>query len=342
MNLLFDIGHPAHVHLFKNFIKYLKGNEHNVYVTSRKKDVTEVLLNHYRIDSYSLSAPRTSKIGMLLELRTRNKQIYSLHTKYHFDASFGTSASIGFLNRKYNIPAYNFNEDDDAVVKYYTWLSYPFASKIINPDCIEYSRWKKKRILHPSYHEMAYLHPNNFLPDRSIVESYGLKPKQYIIMRLSGLIAHHDTGEKGISENLYKRIKSIFKGYKIVESHELKKEYQVDPWDMHHILAYSKMIVSDSQTMTIEGAVLGIPSIRINTFIGKSTVIDELEKKYKLAYGFYPNDETNIVQTITNLVNKEDLETEWKQKRNDLLNEKIDLNTWLINYFEDHILNERS
>ena len=337
MNILFDIGHPAHVHLFKNFISYLKSENHCIFVTSRSKEVTATLLDYYKIDHFELSSPTTGKLSMLKELRQRNKGIYELYRKYKFDVSFGTSVSIGFLKIKFGVPAFNFNEDDDAIVRLYTYLSYPFATKIINPDCIKFSNWKHKRVLYSSYHELAYLHPNNFSPDINLIKSYNLEPKKYVIVRLSALKAHHDSGAKGISENLLSRIKSLLSDYTIIESHELKKQYQIKPWDMHHVLAYAKMIISDSQTMTVEGAVLGIPSFRINTFIDKSTVISELEKKYKLAYGFYPNDEENIISTIKHLADNDEVDHCWQEKRKIMLTDKIDLNQWMIDFFEKEI-----
>ena len=35
MNLLIDIGHPAHVHLFRNFYREMREKGHNVLVTAR-------------------------------------------------------------------------------------------------------------------------------------------------------------------------------------------------------------------------------------------------------------------------------------------------------------------
>jgi len=87
MNLLFDIGHPAHVHLFKNFIYYLKNSGHNVFVVSRKKDVTEILLDHYKINHFPITAPSSTRYGMVKELLARNKFIFHLHKEHHFNAS---------------------------------------------------------------------------------------------------------------------------------------------------------------------------------------------------------------------------------------------------------------
>jgi len=331
MNFLFDIGHPAHVHLFKNFIIHLKKEGHKVVVVSRKKDVTEILLDHYKIDHHPVTKAATNKYGMLKELLVRNKFIFHLHKKHKFDAAFGTSASIGFLKLKYGVPAYNFNEDDDDVMKLYSFLAYPFATKIINPDCLKFKKWRDKRILYPSYHELAYLHPNNYIPDRNIVKSYNLEPGKYVIIRLSALKAHHDTGINGISYEVLEQIEERLSEYQIIKSKEQTKEYQIKPWDMHHVLAYAKMIISDSQTMTAEAAVLGRPSVRINDFVGRISYLEELEHKYGLTYGIKPGQEEELLEKISNLLSERNSENNWKHKRAIMLRDKVDLTEWMTN-----------
>ena len=43
----------------------------------------------------------------------------------------------------------------------------------------------------------------------------------------------------------------------------------IDPIDIHHIMAYANFHIGDSQTMAAESGVLGIPFIRVNDFVGK-------------------------------------------------------------------------
>ena len=50
MRVLFDMGHPAHVHFFKNTIKNLKRDGHQVKITARNKEVTLALLKAYGLD----------------------------------------------------------------------------------------------------------------------------------------------------------------------------------------------------------------------------------------------------------------------------------------------------
>ena len=337
MNILFDIGHPAHVHLCKNFIAYLNRTGHTVVVVTRNKDITNRLLEHYGIPFLCLSSPGQSFTGMFFELVRRDLQIWKLHQQHQFDIAFGTSVSNAHLSSISHVRSFTFNEDDDRVVPLFTYLTYPFTTTILNPDCIRSTQWAAKRVFYPSYHELAYLHPGNFTPDSHVIEKYGLEARKYVIFRCSALKAHHDVGAKGISTGLQETIHSVLAEYRIVTSKEGDPTSQIAPWDMHHVLAFAKMIISDSQTMTIEGAVLGVPSIRINTFVGKSTVIDELERTYKLAVGILPEQRAQIVQTLTEIVSDPHIEQIWQARRERLLDEKCDFAQWSIDYFEQQI-----
>lgn len=333
MNILFDIGHPAHVHLFRHFIRHLRDNGHNPVTVTRDKDVTHRLLEHYGIEYKCLSAAATNLPAMLWELAARDTGILALHRQTPFDFGFGTSVSIGHVSRITRMKSIVFSEDDDNAIPLQAWISYPFSDTICVPDCLRYKRWGAKRLKHNSYHELAYLHPNHFTPDPAVPAKYGLTPGKYAIARFCTLKANHDINAKGISTELWAEIAKLLDGLDIIKSIEADKSHRIDPWDMHHILAFAKMIVSDSQTMTVEAACLGVPAVRINTFVDHSTVIEELEKKYRLALGFHPEDGRRAVETVKELVLSETA-AEWRIRRGNLLGDKRDLNQWMIDRFE--------
>jgi len=81
MNILFDIGHPAHVHLFKNLIFYFKKKGYKITVVSRDKDLTIYLLNHYKIPHIVISKAKSGLIGALFEFLQRTIRIIKLHKK---------------------------------------------------------------------------------------------------------------------------------------------------------------------------------------------------------------------------------------------------------------------
>jgi len=333
MNILFDINHPAHLHLFKNFILYLKKSGHKPIVLTRDKDVTNVLAKYYRIEYSSVSKHPGSFWGLFLELVKRDVEVFKLYRKYRFPMAFGTSVSIAHLSIFTKCKSYNFNEDDDGVSKYYEFLTYPFTTKIVSPDLSAFASFPAKRLHHKSYHEFAYLHPSNFKPDLKVLKKYSLKSKEYIIVRKNTLKASHDLGAKGL-DGIWDRMMARLKDYNLVISKEGSKTHQIDPWDMHSVMYYAKMIISDSQTMSEEAAVLGVPSLRMSSFVGRCSVLDELEFKYGLTYGFFPDKVKEFFSKLDELLSSNTLEIEWKKKRRKLVNDKVDLNQWIINFFE--------
>ena len=50
MRILIDIGHPAHVHYFKNFNVQMKSKGHTILFVARDKEVTIELLKINKIN----------------------------------------------------------------------------------------------------------------------------------------------------------------------------------------------------------------------------------------------------------------------------------------------------
>ena len=55
MRIFIDIGHPAHVHYFKNFIQIMNKNNHKILIVARNKEITHELLNFYEINCLFIS-----------------------------------------------------------------------------------------------------------------------------------------------------------------------------------------------------------------------------------------------------------------------------------------------
>lgn len=333
-NILFDIGHPAHVHLFKNFIRYLKENRHHLVVVSREKDVTNRLLQHYGIDYLSLSQAGANLLQLSGELFKRDVRIFRLHREHRFDMAFGTSVSIAHLSALTNVKSFVFNEDDDDVDVLFSLLTYPFSTGIFIPSGIRFRWWRKKRIIHDSYHELAYLHPAHFTPDKDILTKYKLEPWSYIIIRHSALKAYHDVKIKGLVGKAWERVDDLLKGYPVIRSSEGPGEKKIDPWDMHHLLSYAKMLVTDSQTMTMEACALGVPSIRYNSFVGRISVLEELEHTYGLTAGFRPGNIERMSRKLEEFLANKKLAEEWQERRRSMLSDKVDLLDRMIDFFE--------
>ncbi len=87
-------------------------------------------------------------------------------------------------------------------------------------------------------------------------------------------------------------------------------------------MAFAKMVISDSQTMTAEAAVLGVPSVRQNSFVGKLSYLEELEHRYQLTFGFTQGENDKMIAKINELLELDDFDSIWKNRKNTLLNDK--------------------
>lgn len=275
MNILFDLGHAAHFHLFKNLIVELEKNGHQITVTSRDKPYLLELLNNARIKHICLSKPGGNILSLFTEWIKRTYKIVKLNRQHKFHLAVGTSVSISYLSLFSKTISINVQEDDDNVVPLHVMLAYPFSDYILNPHFLRFRFFKSKRILHNSLHEMAYLSNSRFLPSFKVVEKYNLKPFEYILLRKVSFKAHHDINQSGLSVLHVNELEKLARDIKIVTSEEGELT-RVDVSDMHHILAFAKLVVTDSQTMAAESACLGTPVIQVSTFKNEISYIREL------------------------------------------------------------------
>jgi len=346
MRIVFYMGHPAHFHLLRNPIKILEGKGHTIAVLSKKKDILDRLLIDANI-KYTNILPEgrsNSKYGLLVGMLKRDIRLFKFARKFKPDIMVGTSVEISHVGKSLGIPSVNLNEDDADVVPFYSKFSYPLASVILSPYSCNNGKWENKSIKYPSFHELAYLHPDVFTPDINVVKKYFNPQKPYFLIRFAKLDAHHDKGISGISnENalsiinlLETRGRVIINSEKVLGSDLEKYRLNIDVLDMHHILSFATMYIGDSQTMAAEAGILGIPFIRINDFVGRISYLKELEDEYKVGYGVRPENFNDALVIIKNILNDESLSKKIRESRNQLLKDKINLSDFLVWFIENY------
>jgi uncharacterized protein len=344
MNILIDIGHPAHVHLFRNAALDWIRNGHEVVFTIRDRNIIPALLKAYGFKYFIASKPKSSTLGLIFELVEHDWNVLKIAIKMKADLLLGTSVSITHVSRLLGSRSIVFNEDDADYLNSFKFLAYPFADTIVIPESLR-DKLTDKHITYDGYHELAYLHPNHFAPDPSILSELGVNPhERYFVVRLVSFNAHHDSGHIGLSRDARQKIVHLLSQYGrvfITAEGQLPDEFAdyklpISPDRMHHALSFASMLVSDSQTMTIEAAVLGTPAIRYNTFVGLCSVIEELEKKYELTYGFLPGDEDKMFEKIKIMLEDTNLKETWRRKRKRMLDDKIDLAQWMSEFIENY------
>jgi predicted glycosyltransferase len=216
---------------------------------------------------------------------------------------------------------------------------------VFPPDCIR--RKTPHAVYYRGTHELAYLHPNRFSPDPSVLHHAGLaEGERFFIMRFVALKGHHDVGQQGLTleqkHTLVEMLKShgrvIITSERAVEPEFEPYRLPVPPEEIHSLMAYSSMFVGDSQTMTSEAAILGVPALKCNTFAGRLSVPNMLEDKYGLCYAYLPERFEDMLAQIRHLLDmpSESLHAEWQAKRQRMLQEMIDPTEFFINYIEQN------
>lgn len=346
MRVLVYLGHPAHFHLYKNVIRDLKNDGHQVDILIKNKDVLEDLLINAGLEYHNIleEGRKDTKIGIFWGMVKRAERLWRFTSKNRPDIMTGTSVENSFVGPLRRIPVINANEDDADIVPLYAKLSYPGASVILCPTVCSTGKWVNKTIKFESYHELAYLHPNNFTPDKSVVEKYFSVDKPYAIMRFAKLKAHHDSGIKGIDNVLASRIIEVLSKSMtvyITSERELAPEFEqyrihINPLDIHHVMAFASLYVGDSQTMAAESGVLGVPFVRFNDFVGRIGYLRELEDKYELGYGIKTSERSRLIEVIESLEAMPNRKEIFQVRRQRMLNDKIDYAQFLTWFIENY------
>ena len=349
MNILIQLSHPAHFHLYKNVAKNLMNDGHKVFILIKTKDILEDLLKQSGLPYYNIlqQAHRKSKLGILWDMIVRDWRILRFVRKHKIDLLTGSTvevAQVGWLTRRYRV---NTGEDDMNVVPLFPKMAKPFMGTILSPlVCNNYSL-EPYSVKYESYHELAYLHPNHFLADKNVVEKYFEADTPYFIMRFSSLNAYHDGGIKGINTEIAQKLIDILKPYgRIYITSERELEPQFEPYripiktlDMHHVMAFSDLYIGDSQTMAAEAGVLGVPFVRFNDFVGRIGYLNELENVYQLGYGIKASEhgsEEKMYDVVKELLSMPDRKNIWQQRRQKMLSEKIDYARFLTWFIENY------
>lgn len=346
MRILVYLGHPAHFYNYKNVIPRLKENGHTVEILIKKKDVLQELLDNAGMPYHNIlkEGRKDSKLGILWGTLKRAWRLNVFCAKFKPDILTGTSVENSWIGRLRHIPVININEDDADVVPKYAKLSYPWADEILTPIVCDNGKWNDKSIKYNSYHELAYLHPNNFTPDKSVVEKYFPIDTPYFLIRFAKLKAHHDTGIKGIDAEIAQKLIRILEPHgRVFISSERALELQFEPYrihirpiDMHHVMAFADLYLGDSQTMAAEAGVLGIPFVRFNDFVGRIGYLRELEDVYQLGFGIKTDQVDNLYQTVDSLISMPDRKVVFQSRRLKMLSEKIDFAAFLTWFIENY------
>lgn len=332
----FTMGHPAQVHLFRNAIRQLAAEGYRVYVFVREKEMLADLLDAHDIPynvllakdapDLSFDGPQLLEVGIaqaLFEYRL-------LRAARKIDPDL-LVAEVGVAGthvaKATGAKSLVFAVSEHANLQ--NRLAFPFADRICTPTCY-WDDLGVKQSRYPGYHQLAYLHPDRFEPDPSVLEVEGIDPdEKFVVLRTVGWNSAHDVGSSGF-DGLREVIDELEQtGARVLVTSEeplpddlASYELTVAPEDIYHLMHYADCFVGESATMATESAVLGTPAVYVSTLEVGYT--HELEAKYGLVFNFAGEDrQQSGLEKATEILDGT-LDADWEARRDRLLEDKRD------------------
>lgn len=341
MRVLIDIGHPAHVHYFKNLAFHFIEKDDKVLFTCRDKEIIISLLDSYGFTFINIGKPYKSIWGKSAGMPIFCRRLINISKSFKPDiflsagSMYAAHASF-FLHKPHIALEDTFNFEQILLYK-------PFTNAIITSD-YEHPLKSKKVIRYRGYHELGYLHPSRFKPDVSVLDDLKVDTgEKYVIMRFVSWNASHDIGHGGITlENKINAIKTFKKYAKVFVSseNELPKEIithkiKIPPDKMHDAIAFASLVFGESSTMSEEAAMLGTPSIYL--YNNSTYYTKHLENDFKLMFNYSESEEDQLsaIKMGEELLLTSGVKDEWELRRNRMLGNKIDVAGFLIWFVEN-------
>jgi len=347
MRIMIGIGHPKQVHIWKNIVKNLIENGHEIKILATDKDVAVDLLDVYGFD-YETYGRRTNSLAKkAYSMVGHTLDALSVAKNFKPDILITGSPYLAYVSKILRKPHIMITDTEHANLVY--WLTYLFTDVIITPSCFKGKIDPKKHVMFDGYFELAYLNPNYFTPDPSVLEDVGLSgDDKFIIIRFVAWEASHDVGQSGISNNMkLEYISKLGRYGRVFISSEAKlgsdfEKYKlkIPPEKFHSLLSYAELYIGESGAISTEAGILGVPSAYISSLVGTMGNFDELEKRYELVHSF--QDSKLALDKALELLEDENAKKEWQKKKERLLREKIDVTRFMMNFIEDypHSFNE--
>jgi uncharacterized protein len=352
MNILVDINHPAHVHLFKHAIRMLKQHGHAVTVTVKDIPSAKRLLESEGIEYLSLAGKKRDSLpGKAWMQLQYNFFLWRLAVKKKIDIGVGSSVTLAQISPFCRMKSIFLDDDDDKVEPLVVKYAHPFCNTVLSPMAVKGNRKTKNAVFYKGTHELAYLHPSRFTPDKKVLSIAGIaENERFFMLRFNAFKAHHDSHVQGLTLEQKLQLIALLNRYGrvlITTEREAEPELEsyrlpVPPEKAHDLLAFASLFIGDSQTMTAEAAVLGTPALRCNTLVDNISYIAELENRYGMAFGYRPDQFQQMLVQIETLLQQPDLKLLWKKKRAAFLNEHIDTTAFLIDFIEQYPISKKS
>lgn len=342
------VNTPAQVHFYRHIYERLLEHGHRAFIIARAERETTDLLHEFGLPHSIFSTPPESKIGKIFTMPRDIINASQLLKKEQVNIVTGFGVYDAYCSALLGVPNVVFIDNEPRIGKHSYALQfhlfYPLVDTLITPSFFR-EDMGEKHILINGLKEFAYLHPNYYTPKDSIFESLGIgKGERYFILRFNGLSAFHDLGVSGLTPEmktslvyeLEKHGRVFISSEKDVPSEVESRILRIPKNRIHDALYYASLLVTDTQTMATEAAILGTPTVRCNSFVGPNDMGNfiELENKYHLLFNYC--EFKDAMAKAIELAEDDSMKAEWGWRRNRLFEENIDVTAFMTRYLEDY------
>jgi predicted glycosyltransferase len=339
VKILIDIGHPAHVHYFRNFISIMKGKGHVFLISARNRSMIHYLLDKYNLQFFSRGKGRNGITGKLFYMLYADWLLLKKANRFKPDLflSFASpyAAQTAWLIHRPHIVL-----DDTEHAKYGHMFYKPFSTILLNPICF-YKKFGKKQVFFNSYMEYCYLHPTYFKPNQEIYSYLGIPDRgKYVILRFVSWHANHDIGHSGLNNvTKLELINLLSNRYRVFVSSEgnqndvIINKYliKIPPELMHDALHYADFFITESGTMASEAAILNTPVIYVNSL----PLMGYLRDEEKSGLLFHFKNSSGVTDKVVELMNIPDIKEAFYSKNLRLLENKINPTLFFVWFIEN-------
>lgn len=355
MRIAFDINHPADVHTFKNLVRLLNEHGHQTLISVRHTQCSAELLVQNQL-SFIIRPSGFKFFNRISQIPVILKFLLNAYKKFKPELLIGGPGNLYLaqLGRLLHIPAIILDDTEHTTIQ--NWLTFPFATTIWTPQCFSLELGQKQ-IRFNGTKELAYLHPNQFHFSRKkfetllfrqlqaegkekLIQGILTKEKPLILLRMATGDASHDLFQKGIVElnriiHDLEQFGLVFLSMDRTCPPEFERLHiQIPANQLHNLIVYSDLVISEGATTAAESAVLGKPTIYCNSF--KLGYIDEYSEKYGLIKPAesYPE----VLHLVKSLLKVPNIGYLYHQKQQKVLRDKIDVTQWMFRYLTKHHL----
>jgi len=332
--ILFDIGHPAQVHNFKNIYWNLKNKGWEGLFVTKDKEICVELLEKYNLPFMVLGKTRQ---GLLKKILFLIKDIFRFHK---IVKEFKPDIVLNRMSIHSLLICKLFKINQISIADTEKSLNLSFLSDTILTATSFKKDFGNKHLRYKGNIELFYLHPNHFNPNITIYELLKIpRGERYAIVRFVSWNAHHDIGQNGFSySQKIELVKKLSKEIKVFISSEIELPAELEKYKitipiekMHDALYFASLYIGEGASMASESAMLGTPAIYVNS-LNQAGIFKELEEE---GLFYIITDGLEAIFKAMNIINNESKEI-YRQRKENYLKKKIDVTTFMVWFIENN------